>query len=78
MKIHTNSFGNYNPIKTQITAAINQNQEVKNDLKITNEEKNFFTKLYPNQKDTIENYHFYDKKGDINGNSLGSLFDRRG
>ena len=78
MKISTNSIGNYNPLKTQNTLAINKNQIVNNDLKITKEEKSFFSKLYPSEKETIDNYHFYDKKGDKSGNSLGSLFDKRG
>ena len=84
MKIYTNSLGNYNPIKPHGTLAINKNpevnnkQEVNNDIKITKEEKTFFSKLYPSQKETIENYHFYNKKGGKNGNSLGSLFDKRG
>ena len=34
--------------------------------------------IYPEEKDQINNYHFYNKDGDKNGVSLGSLFDRKG
>ena len=80
MKISTNSFGNYNPIITQKQSSINNAQppKVENELKITNEEKKFFTKLYPDETEQINNYHFYNKDGDKNGVSLGSLFDKRG
>ena len=48
------------------------------DIRKKNEEKKFFTKMYPNEKDQIVNYHFYSKEGDKNGVALGSLFDKRG
>jgi len=80
MKISTNSFGNYNPIIAQKQSSINpaEPKKTENAVKVTNEEKNFFTKLYPDEKEQIDNYHFYNKEGDKNGVSLGSLFDRRG
>lgn len=80
MKISTNSFGNYNPIISNRRSNIHQTEPKKIDDvgKVTKEEKQFFTKLYPNDTEQIENYHFYDKSGDKNGVSLGSLFDKRG
>ena len=78
MKISTNSFGNYNPVKPHSNLAIKKDLELNSEVKITKEEKKFFTKMYPEQKESIEKYHFYDKKGDVSGFSLGSLFDKRG
>lgn len=79
MKISTNSIGNYNPIISK-NNNVNQVQSKKNNEipKVTNEEKKFFSKLYPNDTEQINNYHFYNKAGDKNGVSLGSLFDKRG
>jgi hypothetical protein len=79
MKISTNSFGNYNPVISQNKTNISRIESKKNEtVKVTNEEKKFFTQLYPNEEEKIVNYHFYSKDGDKNGVSLGSLFDRRG
>jgi len=79
MKITTNSIGNYdqsylkpNPInRNEITNKTNTNN-------ISSEEKNFFAKLYPSQKEEILGYQFYDSKGKVSGVHVGSLFDRRG
>ncbi len=80
MKISTNSIGNYNPIISKNNINVNQLQTKKTTdiVKVTNEEKKFFAKLYPKDTEQIENYHFYNKAGDKNGVSLGSLFDKRG
>ena len=80
MKISTNSIGNYKPIAVQNKNKIAQVENTKPEemVKITSEEKNFFTKLYPEEKEQIDNYHFYNKNGDKNGVSVGSLFDKRG
>ncbi len=79
MKISTNSFGNYKPIAAQKkNVSLVEPKKAVETLKISNEEKNFFTNLYPENKDQIINYHFYNKEGDKNGVSLGSIFDRRG
>ncbi|MCW8848622.1 MAG: hypothetical protein OQJ81_01485 [Melioribacteraceae bacterium] len=80
MKISTNSFGNYNPIianKNLNAIPVDAKKKVE-AAGVTKEEKQFFTKLYPNDTEQIENYHFYNKAGDKNGVSLGSLFDKRG
>lgn len=80
MKVSTNSIGNYKPVITQKSNNIQNIQAKKaaEALKVSIEEKKFFTKLYPEEKDQIDNYHFYNKDGDKNGVSLGSLFDKRG
>lgn len=80
MNISTNSFGNYKPIIAKKNNPIPQVELTKkiDTTNISKEEKNFFTKLYPNEEEQITNYHFYNKEGDKNGVSLGSLFDRRG
>ncbi|MGE5679442.1 MAG: hypothetical protein ACM34K_01045 [Bacillota bacterium] len=45
---------------------------------ISNDEKNFFINLYPENKGEIVDYHFYQKTGKMSGVAVGSLFDRRG
>jgi hypothetical protein len=79
MKITTNSIGNYNQIyiKPNLVKSNEQIQKTKTD-NISSEEKNFFAKLYPSQKDEILGYQFYNSKGKISGVHVGSLFDRRG
>jgi hypothetical protein len=80
MKISTNSVGNYKPIRSNQNLNINQIETQRNEeaIKITSEEKKFFTKMYPDNKEQIDTYHFYNKEGDKKGVSLGSLFDKRG
>lgn len=78
--INTNSV-NYNPYI--INKVYNKNAQVKSDFpvvaeKITKEEKEFFTELYPEKKNEIIDYHFYQKSGKLSGVTKGSLFDRRG
>lgn len=80
MNISTNSVGNYKPVNNistkNLTNAQNKKNEITND--ITKEEKNYFTKLYPNEKNTINDYQFYNKDGDKKTVLVGSLFDKRG
>ena len=78
MKISTNSFGNYNQVRPNQNVQINQKIQKNNDPKITNEEKKYFSNLYPDQKEKIENYHFYNREGNKSSVSLGALFDKRG
>jgi hypothetical protein len=79
MKITTNSIGNYGQtyIKPNPVDRNEQIQKAKTE-NISSEEKNFFAKLYPTQKDEILGYQFYTSKGKISGVHVGSLFDRRG
>lgn len=80
MKITTNSFGNYKPTLTnQINKAVQlQSKQKDTSIKITPEEKKFFTQLYPNNEEQISNYDFYNKDGGKSSFSVGSLFDKRG
>lgn len=81
MEITTNNIGNYKPVITQrnnSVSKLSRNEKINVDSKITSDEKKFFKKLFPNQKEEVTNYHFYNKKGNMNGLSIGSLFDKRG
>ncbi|MFO7445010.1 MAG: hypothetical protein R6W90_01530 [Ignavibacteriaceae bacterium] len=89
MKISTNSIGNYTPnIKPKtvhnekFNIETNQNLQVKNpsvaESSITQEEKDFFMGLYPQNTGEIDSYHFYHKSGKMAGIILGSQIDRRG
>jgi hypothetical protein len=81
MKISTNNIGNYsiNHIQraVQQKAASQKNTEqIKTDL--SSDEKNFFIDRYPQKKDEIIDYHFYQKGGSMSGVKLGHLFDKKG
>jgi hypothetical protein len=79
MKITTNSIGNYGQtyLKPNVVDRNEQIQKTNKD-NISTDEKTFFAKLYPAQKDEILGYQFYNLKGKISGVHVGSLFDRRG
>lgn len=86
MRIESSSFGNYNPMQVRSNAKVAQTQNLQKTEKkeavknepITNDEKLFFAKMYPDEKNTIVNYHYYEKNGEMQGVAKGSLFDRRG
>lgn len=81
MKITNNVIGNYNPYSVnKVTPSVKTGEvnPAKTTAKITNEEKDFFAKLYPESKKEIVDYHFYQSSGKMNGVSVGTLFDRRG
>ena len=78
MKITTNNIGNYS--LSNITAKVQQKavaKGVQKNMSISNKEKEFFTKLYPTQRDEIINYHFYSNKGQMSGVSVSKNIDRR-
>lgn len=79
MKITTTEFGNYT---AKINPAVKQQPKPelpKQELgAITNDEKKFFAKLYPDNKEDVMNYHFYHKNGKMQGVTLGTIFDKRG
>lgn len=80
MKITANNItGIYAP------SFVNKQKPVENTQKadivknpVSNDEKNFFTSLYPENKEEIMSYHYYSKQGKMSGTALGSLFDKRG
>ena len=81
MKITTNVIGNYNPYTANRVGGVNKNSQIastKPTAKVTSEEKDFFKKLYPENKKEIVDYHFYQNSGRMNGVSVGTLFDKRG
>lgn len=83
MKIENNIIGNYRPIIRNNQSLSNNStaeslEKVKDDVKLSSNEKKYFAKLYPeNAKDVME-YHFYEKNGKMSGVKLGSNFDKRG
>lgn len=80
MNISTNSVGNYKPVNNIANKNVSNIQNAQNESvnDITKEEKKYFTKLYPNEKNTINDYQFYNKDGDKKTVLVGSLFDKRG
>lgn len=88
MKISTNSIGNYGPAAGRSISS--EQPKVKNSIPeekqfqiddntpLTNDEKGFFLKLYPNNTNEIKDYHFYEKSGKMSGVKLGSIINRRG
>ncbi len=80
MKITPNTFtGTYAP------SYINREKPVEHTQKaetikpaVSNEEKKYFSELYPENKEEIMNYHYYSKHGKMSGTALGSFFDKRG
>jgi hypothetical protein len=79
MKIGTNPIGNYSPIyKKAVVAKPEAKLKVADNEAISNNEKAFFSKMYPNNKEQILEHHFYMKDGNMKGVTIGSLFDRRG
>lgn len=83
MKINTNAVGNYSPYNLRVNNAeqpanIVKTEESKKTDAVTKEEKNFFAKMYPENKNEIIDYHFYKSSGKMSGVSVGSLFDKRG
>lgn len=81
MKINTNAIGNYNLQRTTKVRPKNkiQNAEIKISANgISQNEKLFFAKMYPQKKEEIIQHYFYGKDGQMSGVTVGSLFDRRG
>ena len=84
MKITTNEFGNYSARINQRSVEQQKPVEVQQKVtkaelgKISKEEKKFFANLYPEKKEDVMNYHFYQKTGKMQGVTLGTLFDKRG
>jgi hypothetical protein len=75
MKIQTGSTGNYslNNIRNEKRKIDLQHEE-----QLNNEEKKFFISKYPDNRNEILEYHFYEKSGKMQGLKLGSLFDKKG
>ncbi len=88
MRIDTNSVGNYtqanvrNIDRKQKLNETNATVQTKNtstsNTNLSVEEKNFFAKLYPQNKSEVVDYHFYERSGKLSGVKIGSLIDKRG
>jgi hypothetical protein len=81
MKITNNPIGNYTPNYASRVTPQNEVKEAKRisiENSITEKEKEFFIKKYPNDAKEIVDYHFYKKEGMMSGVTIGTLFDRRG
>ncbi len=72
MKIASNITGNYS-----LNPGINRTMPKKSE-ELSPEEKNFFINKYPEKKNDISDYHFYEKSGKMSGVNVGQLLDRRG
>lgn len=64
--------------RTEAAARMQHAELAEAQSSITSEEKNFFINMYPDNKNEITDYHFYQKNGRMSGVTVGSLFDRRG
>lgn len=83
MMIGANPIGNYSPYSNKVenvkqSAKAAETKETKKTDLISNDEKKFFTKMYPENKNEIIDYHYYKSTGKMSGVSVGSLFDKRG
>ncbi len=81
MKIGMNTIGNYVPnIQRTTPKPPPQTQAVEkaSDELITRSERQFFLDRYPDSKNEISDYHFYQRSGQMAGVNVGQLFDRRG
>ncbi len=77
MSISTNAVGNYNVFMARdVQKSAAARQPIKADT-VSNEEKAFFADMYPERKQEIADYHFYQRSGKMSGVSVGSLLDRR-
>lgn len=65
-------------MKVQSLYGSNQYENKVPAVKITEQEKKYFAKLYPENKEELMNYHYYEKNGKLSGVKVGSLFDRKG
>ena len=72
MKINSDIAGNYSINQLNRKSPLQKNEE------LSEEEKKYFIKKYPEKKDEISDYHFYQKSGKMSGVNIGQHIDRRG
>ena len=77
MKISTNAVDNY------ILQSVNHvNRAVTNKSQptgtLSDDEKKFFVKAYPDKKNEVIEYHYYNRKEKLSGVVLGTIVDRKG
>ncbi len=81
MKINATASGNYNPFQMKNVAPkpkVDFVKQLTETNPINDDEKKFFSNLYPENKTEIIDYHFYQKSGKMSGVALGTNLDRRG
>ncbi len=76
MKISTNNIGNYSI--NHIQKAVQQKAVQQKNDDLSADEKSFFIDKYPQKKEEIIDYHFYQKGGSMSGVKLGHLIDKKG
>ncbi|MCS7052158.1 MAG: hypothetical protein NZM09_00340 [Ignavibacterium sp.] len=79
MRIDNNLNSSYiNLIKTNNRVQNSQNPKSlnSNDV-ISKEEKQLFAELFPEKKNEVMSYNFYNRSGKITTAQIGSLIDRR-
>jgi hypothetical protein len=85
MRVNTNTIGNYFPQRTRNVSNVTRADNIQKTTKpqslnqaISEKEKELFAKMYPQKKEEIMEYHYYQKNGVMSGVTVGSLLDRRG
>lgn len=85
MRVNTNTIGNYFPQRTRNVSNVTRTDNIQKmaetkstEHAISVKEKELFAKMYPQQREEIMEYHYYNKKGTMSGITVGSLLDRRG
>jgi hypothetical protein len=73
-----NHLSNYQQQGADKASNAQAEKSEKKGEEITKEEKNFFAQMYPEKKNEIVDYHYYQKSGQMSGVTLGSLFDKKG
>jgi len=76
MKISTNNIGNYSV--QQLQRNVDKKSQLQDGEELNEREKDFFIDRYPQKKDEIVDYHFYQKSGKMSGVKIGHLFDKKG
>ena len=80
MGVNFNSIGNYNTksINNNYKKVVSKKEDTIAADKIDKNEKLFFANLYPEKRNEVLNYSFYERTGKMNGVTVGTNFDKRG
>ena len=84
-----NTVGNYTPRLVNNNVRQTKSKETSGQVEagstlqkktdnLTSDEKDFFMKLYPQNKLEVADYHFYQRSGKMSGVKIGSMFDKKG
>jgi len=77
MKISTNAINNYvlQPVKQANHTVANKKLSAG---ALSDDEKKFFVKAYPDKKNEVIDYQYYNRKEKLTGVVLGTIVDRKG